>query len=147
MSTASKAGSDTKHLDVPLRRAFWEHLIARYPGEADYLPLHDDFARWHHISEDFQLTLSIGLKSIAVFIRAYNGGAASDVEQILAPHQDELERQFGVPMHHTANKVGFFERRRPIDMTDRANWNRAVDFLWYTSQLYEKTLHDIFGKS
>jgi hypothetical protein len=133
-------------LDVPLRRAFWKHMIARHPDEADYLPLRDDFARWHHITEDFQLTLSIGPKSIAVFIRAYNGGAASDVERILLPQQYELEAQFGVAMHDAAKDDGFFTHRRVIDMTDRASWNRAADFLWYTSQLYEKTIEDLLGR-
>lgn len=134
-----------KALDTQLRHAFWRHMITRYPDEAPYTPLNRDFMRWHPVAGDLYLSLTISVLSVAIFVRAVLGGAASGVERVLLPHRDQLEAQFGVAMYDKAKADGFFTRRRTIDMKDQANWNMASDFLWYNSQLYERALGDLLG--
>lgn len=128
-------------LNTDKRVRFWDHMIARHPGEEAYARRTKDGMRWHRLFDGrVVVSLAIGIDFVRVFVRGDRGCAPSTVTDWLEPRQRELSEVFGTPMRSPGESGRFFSSRLDLDMNDERNWDRASDFLHERAALYESTL-------
>ena len=79
-----------------------------------------------------------------MFIGPEFGVSPSDLWERLSPLRDSLVAALGVP-DNADRPTNLFVKRLVIDTKDRANWDRAADWLKAEADRYEAALKDILG--
>lgn len=127
------------------RRAFWSAYLTRHP-EAEALGIDQGAgsSKWLEVdpSENLIVSVWVGKSKVGIFLRGPRGSDGSDIAPRLEPHTEELAARLGIRIGRTTG-LSFFSRELRIDMTDEANWPRAIDWLHETSQLYLATLREL----
>ncbi|WP_193178045.1 hypothetical protein [Oricola nitratireducens] len=133
-------------LKTDVIKRFWQHMIRRHKGEMVYGLAQPVGARWHALPElGCCVSITTGIDFVRVFIRTIEGGKAAKLRERLAHWQDELIPILDVPLKSPGESDKFFSSRLDLDMNVEDNWDRAADFLWETSQRYEKALRETLG--
>lgn len=135
------------HLNTDQRVRFWDHMIARHPGEELYAQRDKNGMRWHTLlGGRLIVSLAIGIDFVRVFVRVDRGSDPSAVDHLLRPVAMRLPTRLGVPLRSPGESDKFFSNRLDIDMNDETNCNRAADFLHEKAQLYEQTLNEALSR-
>lgn len=135
-------------LKTDVIQRFWLHMFGRHKGEMLHGKAQPVGARWHAVPAlDLAISITTGIDFVRVFVRTMEGGKASNLRERLRHWQDELVPALGVPLKSPGESDKFFSNRLDLDMNDEGNWAAAADFLWETSQLYEKVLGATLGRT
>ncbi|WP_095204717.1 hypothetical protein [Mesorhizobium carmichaelinearum] len=133
-------------LKTDVIKRFWLHMFGRHKGEMLYGKAQPVGARWHAMPElGLAISITTGIHFVRVFVRTMEGGKASKLRERLTHWQDELLPALGAPLKSPGESDRFFSSRLDLDMNDEGNWDAAADFLWDTSQRYEKALLGTLG--
>ena len=138
---ATREGREPSELGQ-FRREFWRHYDQRLGLTASGYAAP---ARWRFL-RDLQLKVSqyIGPDRVGVYVGPEFGG---DPQQLLARVVDSekpLEERVGAPLNRD-KPTELLIKRLTIDMRDRANWDRAADWLKTEADRYEAALKDVLG--
>jgi hypothetical protein len=133
-------------LNTDQRVRFWDHMIARHPGEERYARRDKNGMRWHKLLDGrLIVSLAIGIDFVRIFVRGDRGSSPSVAQHLLESRVKRLSEDLGVPLRSSGESDKFFSHRLDIDMNDENNWDRAADFLHDTSQRYERVLTETLG--
>ncbi|MES0179688.1 hypothetical protein NKJ86_13955 [Mesorhizobium sp. M0025] len=133
-------------LKTDVIKRFWLHMFGRHKGEMLHGKAQPVGARWHDLPDlGCRVTITTGIDFVRVFVRTPEGGKTSKLNERLARWQEELVPAIGAPLRSPGESDRFFSKRLDLDMNDQGNWDAAADFLWETSQRYEKSLREILG--
>ncbi|MFD2053738.1 hypothetical protein ACFSQT_11785 [Mesorhizobium calcicola] len=133
-------------LKTDVIKRYWQHMIRRHREEIRHGLAQPRGARWHAIPElGLEISITTGIDFVRVFVRTMEGGKSSKLRERLTHWQEELVPALGAPLKSSSESDRFFSSRLDLDMNDEGNWDAAADFLWDTSQRYEKALRETLG--
>ena len=122
------------------RLDFWTHFAATSP---DAQTPAGTSSQWVSLAgTDAALSQYISQKGVGVFVRPPRGGNEVQVRTELAPFAAQLENMLGAEMGE--NRYMFTAEYR-TDMTDRANWDAACQWLGDTTASYQSTFARVLG--
>ncbi len=126
---------------VEFRRAFWDHVVARHP-QIGFVPTSVS-NNWAPVpGTDLQLSAWTSLQSVGLFVRGGRGQGGVYATERLAPFIGALESGLGVEV---GNPQHPYAKEYPIDLTDRANWDAAADWLADEIRRYSISLSQVLG--
>ena len=124
------------------RRAFWSSYVDRFPGEGKVEATSN---RWRVISDiGLVLSMYVTVDRVGIFVRGMRGVAAEETAERLRPFSQKIEDAVGAPINDESDNF-YFLKRQMLDLNDRANWNRAADWLKAEADRYEAALRDVLG--
>ena len=136
-------GADVSNELTGFRHSFWEAFLSQRP-EAKELGFDtaSTSSIWLPAGSGIIISLFVGRTKVGLFVRGERGGNADDVAEVLYPHRNQLERDLGARYGRTTG-ANFFDTHRRFDMTDRANWPAAIDWLYEAASRYVIALRQI----
>jgi hypothetical protein len=141
LHTAARDAADTVAMNA-LRQEFWAFLLDRHPSERR---AEGTKSRWYTLAPLELVVAQYFTKShVGLSIRGLRRIAGSDTEDRLRPIAVELTELLDARI---GSNNYFFYKWLNIDTADRANWDRAADWLKEQTDLYVQTLNDIVGKT
>lgn len=134
--------TETSSEVTTFRRAFWQEYLARYPqDEALGVAIVGVSSNWVQVDPAGEIIVSlwIGQSMLGLFVRSRRGGDGAIIRDLLEPHSAELEQTLGVTFDG-ARENTFLNRQKVVDLSDRANWLAAMDWLHESVMQYLETL-------
>ncbi|MGQ7793030.1 hypothetical protein ACUN0C_11530 [Faunimonas sp. B44] len=125
------------------RRAFWDAYAAAHPEDLE-LGIRPSAASsmWMPLG-DVVVSAWVGKGGVGVFVRGHRGADGEETFARLAPHAAELERALQAPFGASGDAL--LGQERKADMSDRANWPAAIDWLHLTVHTYRRRLAERIG--
>ena len=130
------------------RRGFWRHYLRRHPDDEKLgAQLTASSSNWLVPPQNIGLVISIykAKNGVGVFFRGPRGTTPAEVQSRLAPYAQKFEKLVGTCRHlgdenkHPADDL-------QIDTEDRANWDKAADWLHERSHAFLDATTEIFGE-
>ncbi len=141
VQSATRDGREIGELGQ-FRREFWHHCelrlgqsVSGYAAPAKWRMLRDQRAR---------VSQFIGPERVGVYIGTEFGGDPQNLLSRLVSSSSTLEERLGAPMNPD-KPMELFIKRLAVDMRNRANWDRAADWLKAEADRYEAALKDVLG--
>jgi hypothetical protein len=113
------------------RREFWSEYLKHFPDDAALgVQETGSSSVWVPVDQAglTLIALWVGRTKLGLFVRGPRGSDGSELATILEPIRDELETRLGAKYGRTTGQY-FFDTHHRIDMTDRANWPTAIQWL------------------
>lgn len=116
------------------RREFWNHVASKYPGEVrrDYAA---GYVRHHVEGVELAITQYLAQREVGVFFFDKRGESDKDQQARIRPYRKALEKRLG---EKPRDKWG--TTIRAMNTNDKANWDRAADWLHERRKTYEQVL-------
>lgn len=126
------------------RQAFWRHYLAKFLSEGDSATPYAGQARRRRMLDlGLIVTQFIAYRGVGIFVRVeWNGGEHSEARDRLMVHSGQLAAQLGSSRDNAAAGQ-FFLKELKLDMRERANWDRASDWLKSEADRYEAVLRQV----
>ena len=127
------------------RRDFWTAFADRYPDDAAIgIVPHAASSSWMEMAGGSVVVVSwVGSARVGVFVRGPRGGDAVAITAMLAPHADAFAERLDARFGSDGNAL--LGRDLRIDMSDRANWPAAIDWLHDQLHRYRAVLQEALG--
>lgn len=125
-------------------KAFWDHLIARYPDEAKYARPTKHPYRWREIPELRLVVvqyISYDFDRAGVFIRGEKAVAPTVVEDRLRAVAAALGKRLGRKL--IPGTRYFFNASRTFRAKNSQHWDRIADWLHKNADAYELALRQV----
>lgn len=132
------------------RTAFWQRVLEHSPEffSAHGLVPNGSASQWltPKGAPDLVVSVYIALTGVGVFLRGRRGSTPADVLEIFGPQHDEFKALVDNEMYDPSTS------RHPglsfdIDMTDRANWDEAIQWMCRKAQVWLAATDQVFGES
>jgi hypothetical protein len=141
------AGERSEMSEIGLRRQeFWKEFLQHEPeglGENGKTPATSNI--WYEVEpRSIVVVLWVGRNHVGVFVRGWRGSDGSELLARLEPHAAALKTRLGADMGDSEDGR-FLGGKLKVDMSDRANWTRAVSWLHETRERYIEALVQILG--
>ena len=125
-------------------KAFWEHLIDRYPLEASYSKPTKHAYRWREIPE-LRLVVaqyvSLAKNQVGVFVRGERSVAPAAVHSRLKPFADGLQKALRRELYPDTKY--FFHKGKQFQTEDTTKWDEMADWLHKNANAYQDALRRI----
>lgn len=122
-------------------KAFWQHLIARHPLEANYSKPTKHAYRWREIPE-LRLVVaqyvSFAKNQVGVFVRGERSAAPAAVHSRLKAFADGLQKALRRELFPDTKY--FFHKSKEFKMEDTAKWDEMADWLHKNANAYQDAL-------
>lgn len=137
----SRTGATVSEL-TGRRRAFWAAFAQALPALAGRTVRGNETTRWLAVGHvPLVAAHYVGAGAVGIFVRGARGTRIGHVREILFPHRELIARHLGPKVRlGTAFLVG---TRLGIDMSEEANWPRALQWLAEASPRYEALLREV----
>lgn len=118
------------------RRNFWNHVASKYPSEVrrDYAA---GYVRHHVEGVELAITLYLAQREVGVFFFDKRGESEKNQQARIRPYRKALEKELG---EKPRDKWG--TTILAMNTTDKANWDRAADWLHERRKTYEQVLRE-----
>lgn len=137
----SRAGGMVSEL-TQHRRAFWAAFAEALPRLAGRTVRGDETTRWLAVGHVPLIAAHyVGAGAVGMFVRGARGTRIGHVREMLFPHRELIARHLGPKMR--LGTTFLVETRLRIDMGERANWPRALEWLAETSPRYKALLREV----
>jgi hypothetical protein len=127
------------------RRDFWTAFIERHPEDVELgIAPYALSSCWMEMAGGSVVVVSwVGNARVGVFIRGPRGSDAAPAVARLGPHADVLEKRLDARFGNSANSL--LGRELRMDMSDRANWPTAIDWLHDQLHHYRVVLDEVLA--
>ncbi|WP_367350213.1 hypothetical protein [Sphingobium yanoikuyae] len=128
------------------QQQFWQSYEARYPDSAqDKKAGGRGASRWRDVGDtNVKIARWVSNNGVGVFVRGDRGTHNSDVLTSLEDHQNELERNLGVPV----NAGGYlFLKKFECDPRSEADREKAIGWLETETNNYRDVLRSALGQT
>ncbi|WP_284180401.1 hypothetical protein [Rhabdaerophilum sp. SD176] len=146
-ATARK--TETSSEVVEFRRAFWLEYLARHPqAEALGMGAVGVSSNWLKADATGEIMISVwvGQRMLGLFVRSRRGADGTETRALLEPHREALETRLGARFGGDRENT-FLGRQKNVDLTDRANWPDAIDWLHGSVTQYLDVLRQILPET
>lgn len=146
---ATARRTETSSEVVEFRRAFWQEYLARHPqDEALGIGAVGVSSNWVTVDAAGEIMISVwvGQKMFGLFLRSRRGSDGTAIRAMLEPHREALESRLGVKFGGERENT-FLNRQKGVDLSDRANWPAAIDWLHGSVTEYLDVLRQILPET
>lgn len=127
------------------RRDFWNRYVERHPEELGHGEPGAVAVFWRGVNgTELVISLFVGRSRVGLFVRGYRGVDPAGVHDLLAPHAERLGLATGATLEARGARH-LLTSSQPFEMSDRAVWNAACDWLKSTADRYEAALVETVG--
>ena len=125
------------------RREFWRHFADRLPELASRMVRGNEHSRWLIVG-DRPLVVAhyVANRGVGLFVRGPARERIGHVRDYLFPHRQFLAERLDKPDLRLRTTFLLPDIVR-LDMTDRANWDDAVDWFARHSPIYEAVFTEL----
>lgn len=131
------------------RLDFWERIREAAPDFTSRgLLVNAASSQWLSADRVDGLVVSIYLSvdGVGLFLRGKRGTSAADVLGRFAPHQDEFRALVGRDFYE-ASETSHPGASLGVKMTDRSNWDQAIDWLVGRARIWLSATSEVFGRN
>jgi len=111
------------------RREFWTAYLARFPDDKSLgVEVTGTSSVWLPVDAEGSTIVSlwVGRTKVGLFVRGPRGSDGTELADRLDPLRQHLEQKLGAKYGRTTG-ANFFDRSIRFDMSNRANWQTAID--------------------
>jgi hypothetical protein len=129
------------------RKEFWTAFAERQPEDAALgITAHGASSTWVELF-DGQLVIGlwVGNSKVGLFVRGPRGAEAAAIHAKLSPYAEMLTERLDARFGNAGNAL--LGRDLRVDMGERANWAKAIDWLHEQMRHYRSVLTDVLGSS
>ncbi len=125
------------------RRAFWIQFARELPALAARTERGNESTRWLSVGHrPLILAHYISANAAGLFVRGARGIKTGHIREFLFPYREFLAAALAQPGIKLGERFLLVSRLR-IDMRERANWPRAIDWFGEYSPVYERALAEL----
>uniref|UniRef100_UPI0013DFB5F2 hypothetical protein n=1 Tax=Nitratireductor alexandrii TaxID=2448161 RepID=UPI0013DFB5F2 len=125
------------------RRAFWTAFSERHPQDAEIgMAPHAASSSWSEVGNVVVVSW-VGTTRVGVFVRGTRGSDAADVHAHLLPYGETLANRLNARLGSPGGSL--LGQERKFDMSERANWPAAIDWLHDEIHRYRAVLQEVLG--
>ena len=123
-----------------------DHIV-RHPTEGQRGFADAASSRWRRLDGlDLVVATYVSRDGVGLFVRGHRGADAPALTERLAPYAQALEQTLGADFAPTTDGK-FLAQSKRFNMSDRATWDAASDWLISQSDRYASSLASILGAS
>ena len=141
LQAAARNPQETSEL-AKFRKDFWTDYLERFPGDKPLgVAITGASSNWLPVDPEGTVNVSLwlGKTKIGAFVRGARGSDSSELADLLDPIREHLEEKLQAGFW--PDPEGYLlKRSAKFEMTNRANWPAAIDWLHETAMNYLNAL-------